>query len=91
MLYMVILTWDPDKRDEVLKRVRTLGFEHEGEKVIGIWADIHGGRAFQLVETPPDLDPRIMLKNNFAWNDLIKIESVAVMEAEEMVKLFASM
>jgi hypothetical protein len=91
MLHMVILAWEPDKRDEVLKRVQQLGFEHEGEKVIGTWVDIDGGRAFQLVEVPPDLDPKIDLRNSFAWNDIIKIESVHVIEAEEMVKLLSSM
>ena len=91
MLYMVILTWAPEKRDEVVKRAQTIGLEHEGEKVIGTWADIHGGRVFQLIETPPDLDPRILVKNNFAWNDILKIESVPVIDAAEMIKLASSM
>ena len=90
MLNMVILTWAPEKRDEVVKRVQTIGLAHEGEKVIGTWADMNGGRAFQLIETPPDVDPRIMVKNNFAWNDILKIESVHVMDAAEMVKLASS-
>ncbi|MFC1893120.1 DUF3303 domain-containing protein, partial [Chloroflexota bacterium] len=89
MLYMNILTWDPEKRDEVLKRAKQTGFKHEGIKVIGTWSDIDGGRAFQLTETPTD--PKIGLKANFAWNDIMKIETVAVMDAEEMVKLLASM
>jgi len=91
MLYMIILTWAPEKRDEVVKRAQKMGLEHEGEKVLGSWTDIHGGRAFQLVETPPDLDPRIMVKNNFAWNDILKIDSVPVMDAAEMIKLASSM
>lgn len=90
MLTMVILTWDPEKRDEVIKRVQTMGLAHEGEKVLGTWADMNGGRAFQLTETLPGLDPKTMVKNNFAWNDIIKIESVHVMDAEEMVKLSLS-
>jgi hypothetical protein len=91
MLHMVILTWAPEKRDEVIKRVQQVGLEHEGEKVIGTWADTNGGRAFQLIETAPDLDPRILIKNNFAWNDILKIESVPVMDAAEMAKLTLSM
>ena len=90
MLTMVILTWAPEKRDEVIKRVQTIGLAHEGEKVIGTWTDMNGGRAFQLTETPPGLDPKIMVKNNFAWNDILKIETVHVMDAEEMVKLALS-
>ena len=91
MLWMNILTWDPAKRDEVIKRVQTIGLVHESEKVIGTWADMNGGRAFQLVEAPPGLDPKIMAKNSFAWNDILKIESVHVMDAEEMIKLASSM
>ena len=91
MLTMVILTWAPEKRDEVIKRVQTIGLAHEGEKVIGTWTDIHGGRAFQLSETPPDLDPKIMAKNSFAWNDILNIESVHVMDAAELIKLATSM
>ena len=90
MLYMIILTWAPEKRDEVIKRTQTIGFEHEGEKVISTWVDMTGGRAFQLVDTPPGLDPKIMVKNNLAWNDILNIESVAVMDAAEMIKLALS-
>jgi len=87
---MNILTWAPDKRDELLKRAQTIGFKHEGMKVIGTWADLDGCRAFQLTDVPPDMDPKLMLKANFAWNDIMKIESIAVMKAEEMVKLLSS-
>jgi len=90
MLYMNILTWAPDKRDELLKRAQTIGFGHEGMKVIGTWADLDGCRGFQLTDVPPAMGPKLMLKANFAWNDIMKIESIAVMEAEEMVKLLSS-
>ncbi len=36
-------------------------------------------------------DPKFSIKANFEWNDILKIESVPVMEAEELLKLFASM
>ena len=87
MLYMAIVTWDPDKRDEVVKRWQQIGSTvPEGMKVLGEWIDLSGGRSFRLVDiaTP---DPRIAVQGNFAWNDLVKIESVAVMEPEEMMKL----
>ncbi|MFC1932423.1 DUF3303 domain-containing protein [Chloroflexota bacterium] len=91
MLYINILTWAPDKRDAVTERAQKIGFEHEGMKVIGTWIDVDGWRGFQLTEVPPDIDPMLSLKANFAWNDIIKIESVAVMEAEDMLKITASM
>jgi len=89
MLYMNILTWDPGKRDEVMKRTQTKGLGHEGIKVLGTWADVQGSRCFQLSEEPAD--PKFSIKANFEWNDILKIESVPVMEAEELLKLFASM
>ena len=44
MLYMNILTWDPDKRDEVMERAQTKGFAHEGIKGLGTWVDVQGSR-----------------------------------------------
>ena len=89
MLYMSILTWDPEKRDEVIKRVQTKGLAHEGIKVLGTWADVQGGRCFQLSEEPAD--PKFGIKANFAWNDLLRIEGAPVMEAEQFIKLLATM
>ena len=91
MLYMNILTWDPDKRDTVLKRASEIGMEHEGMKVGGTWADVDGGRCFQLTDVPPDIDPMLMLKANFSWNDIMKLETIAVMNAADMLKALASM
>ena len=91
MQYMNILTWDPDKRDAVMKRANEIGMEHEGIKVIGTWADVDGGRCFQLTDVPPDIDPMLMLKANFTWNDIMKLESIAVMNAADMLKALASM
>ena len=89
MLYMNILTWDPDKRDEVMKRAQTKGFAHEGINILGTWADIQGGRAFQLSEDPDD--PTLSIKANFEWNDIMKIESIPIMDAEELLNLMGSM
>ena len=91
MLYMNILTWDPDKRDAVIERVKKIGLQHEGIKVIGTWVDVAVGRAFQLCDIPRDIDPKLSLKANFAWNDLVRIEDVPVMDAMEMLKLLQSM
>ena len=89
MLYMNILTWAPDKRDAVIERVNKIGMEHEGIKVIGTWADVNGGRVFQLSEGPAD--PKFSLKANFAWNDLLRIVTVPVMKAEELLQLIGTM
>jgi len=91
MLYMNILTWDPEKRDTVIERVKKIGLEHEGMKVIGTWADVTTGRCFQLCDVPRDIDPILNLKSNFAWNDILRIESIPVMEAMELIKVLESM
>ena len=80
---MAILTWEPEKRDELVKRRVEWRFP-EGMKVIGEWVDITGGRDFTLVEVD---DPKVILAATFAWDDLAKFECVPVMEAEEVMKL----
>ncbi len=89
MLYMNILTWAPDQRNAVIERAKKMGMEHEGIKVIGTWNDVNGGRCFQLSEAPAD--PKFSLKANFAWSDLLHIESVPIMKAEEFLQLLGSM
>ena len=89
MLYMNILTWDPDKRDAVIERVQKIGMQHEGIKVIGTWTDTNGGRCFQLTEEAED--PQFSIQANYAWSDLMRIEAVPVMDAEEFLKLLGSM
>jgi hypothetical protein len=91
MLYMTILTWDPEKRDEVIERVKKIGLEHEGMKVIGTWADVTTGRCFQLSDIPRDIDPILNLKSNFTWNDIMRIESIPVMDAMELIQALESM
>ena len=91
MLCMTILTWDPDKRDAVVERVKKIGLQHEGMKVIGTWVDVNGGRCFQLSDVPRNIDPAVSLKTNLAWNDLMRIQDIPVMEATEMMKLMESM
>jgi len=81
---MSILTWEPDKRDEVIKRAQIKGVSHEGIKILGTWIDIQGGRSFQLSEEATD--PQYSLKANYEWSDLMKIDSVRVMEAGEYFK-----
>jgi len=88
MLYMTIITWEPAQRDAVIKRVQTMGVKvPKGVKVLGMWADLSGHRVFQLTDWPPVADPKIILEDNLAWTDLVKIESVPVMQVEEMMKL----
>ena len=83
MLFMSIFTYEPEKRDEVIKRRAEKGaMIPEGMKVIGEWSDTSGGRVFRLVEMD---DPKIGLAASLAWSDLGKIEIVPVMATEESI------
>ena len=85
MLFMTIYTYEPEKREAVIKRRAEKGaMAPPGMKIVGEWSDITGGRVFKLVEVD---DPRVMLGASAAWADLGKIESVPVMQTEEVMKL----
>jgi hypothetical protein len=61
------------------------GIEHEGIKVLGTCADVQWGRAFQLTDVPAE--SKASIKANFDWNDIMGIESVTVMKAEDLLNL----
>ena len=88
MLFMVIFTWEPDKRNEVLKRRMEQGALSPPEiKILGEWVDMQGGRTFRLIQND---DPKAGMKATMAWADLGKLEIVPLMETEEVMKLAAS-
>ena len=88
MLFMSIITFEPEKRDEVIKRFAEKGaITLPGRKVIGTWIAVGGHRAFRLVEIE---DPKALVAASFAWSDLVKIEEIPVMEAEGFMKLVSS-
>jgi len=85
---MTIFTYEPEKRDQYIKRRAEKGaLIPEGIKVIGNWSAIGGGRVFRLVEVE---DPKAVLAASFAWGDLGKIEIIPVMETGEAMKLISS-
>ena len=71
MLFMGILTYDCEKRGEVIKRRGEKG-PITGGKIIGEWAEIGGGRVFRVIELD---NPKIALAASIAWNDLAKSSS----------------
>ncbi len=88
MLFMVIYTWEPEQRNEVLKRrMGRTPRMREGVKVLGEWTDMGGGRGFFLVEAN---DPVTLMSKTTAWADLVKMEAVPVVETEELMKLVKS-
>lgn len=86
MLFMSIYTYEPDKRDEVLKRRSEGIFAPEGAKCLGNWLYTGGGRAFTLFELD---DPMIAAQWGHIWNDLGKFEVYPIVDTEELMKAMA--
>jgi len=83
MLFMAIFTWEPEKRDEVLKRRATEEMPERVE-IIGEWVDISLNRVFRLIKAQ---NPEVIFATSFFWSDIGKTEPVLVMETEEIMKL----
>lgn len=87
MLYMTIFVFEPEKRNEVIKRRAEKGeIIREGVKVIGEWRAIAGGRVFRLVETN---DPHGLLAEDLTWGELGKVEIVPVMRVEDVFEVIS--
>jgi len=85
MLFMSIYTFEPAKRNELIKRRMERGIAlPQGVKVIGEWTDVGGGRGFLLIEAE---DPKALMAGTLGWSDLMEIESVPVIQTEEVMKL----
>lgn len=85
MLFMSIYTFEPAKRNEIIKRRMERGTAlREGVKVIGEWTDLGGGRGFLLIEAE---DPKVLMAGTLTWGDLMEIESVPVIQTEEVMQL----
>ena len=87
MLFISIYTYEPDKRNEVLKRRAEGLFTPEGAKCIGQWSTFTGGRTFTLFEVDNAL---VAAQWSQAWNDLGKFEIYPVVDTNELMKAMAS-
>ncbi len=86
MLFMTILSWEPEKTDVLIKRFAEKGTvtSSKGGKPIGNWSATAGGRAFRLIDAD---DPKAMAVAGAVWNDIAKMEVIPVIETEELMKL----
>ncbi len=84
MLFMSIFTFDAINRERIVKR-RVLGGEKipEGVQVLQEVVDLQQNRVFRITEVT---DPKAILAANMAWNDLGDIETIPVMETEEVLE-----
>ena len=86
MLFMSIVTWEPEKRNEVRKAFTEQGTV-TGGKIIGTWSDIGGCRSFRLLEGD---DPKAMVAASNLYNDIATVEIIPVIETQELMKVVAS-
>ena len=86
MLFMTIITWEPEKSNEMLKRFAEKGTAtaSKGGKPIGDWAAIAGDRCFRVVDVD---DPKAMAAVANLWNDISKFEIIPIIESAELMKL----
>jgi hypothetical protein len=85
MLFMCVYSWEPGQRDEVIKRrLERERANPEGSQVIGEWIVPGGHRGFMLFEAQ---DITEILGEFMEWSDLMKFDTVPVIEAQEVVKL----
>jgi len=83
MLYVSIVTWEPDKRNDIIARRAENGhMRPPGIKTIGEWVDLGGGRDVLVFEAD---NPADMLAATMAWSDLVKLETFTAMDAEEVM------
>jgi hypothetical protein len=88
MLFLAIYTWEPDKRNEVIKRRAEKGaMIPPGMKLLGEWTAISGGKVFRLIDSE---DPKAALQAVLGWSDLGKLEMIPVIETEAAMKIAIS-
>jgi len=89
MLYLCIFTFDPSRRKDIVRR-RALSGEivPEGVEVVMEVVDLTKNRAFRLCEAG---DPAAVMMANEAWSDLGQVETIPVMDSEEILQKLMKM
>jgi hypothetical protein len=84
MLFLSIFTFGAENRQAIIRR-RILGGENvpEGVQVLQEVVDLQKNRVFRISEVT---DPRAILAANMAWSDLGEIETIPVMETEDILE-----
>ncbi len=88
MQFMIVYTFSPENRDQVIKRYSEKGgLLPPGAKVIGEWASTTGHRVFRIIETE---DAKAMMGATLAWSDLGNVESYGILPMDEVLKILAA-
>ena len=81
MLFVIVYSWDKDKRDEIIKRRLEKGRLYpSGVKVLGEWTAVGRNKGFLVVEAD---DPKLLSQANIAWNDILDSDIHLVLDTEE--------
>ena len=84
MLFLTIFSYDPIKRNEVMRRRLEKGaLVPDGMKVIGDWIAVGGGTVYRIVEVDR---PEAALAATRAWSDLGRTEIIPIMTTEDALK-----
>ena len=84
MLFLTILTFEGADRETVIKRCAPGGAKvPEGVQVLMEVVDLSKNRVFRIAELT---DSKAILAANMAWSDLGKIETIPVMETQEVLE-----
>ncbi len=85
MLFLVTYSYEPEKRDEVLKRRAEKGAGFASDtKVIGEWSNVGGGGGLLIAETE---NPLAIAQTARGWSDLVKFTVVPGVDTEQMMTL----
>jgi hypothetical protein len=87
MLYLSVFTYEPDKRDAVVRKRMETGLKAPGVKVLGQWSYLGLGRVFTLTDTD---DPVAVFKMMAPYGNLGKFEVFPVMETTKVMELIAA-
>jgi muconolactone delta-isomerase len=85
MLFISISSWEPEKRDELIKRRAEGLFAPEGAKCLGQWSVAGGGRTFTLFEID---DSMALAQWSASFSDLGKFMTYPVVDTEELIKAY---
>ena len=91
MLWMAVVTWSPEKRDEWVPWLMQWFKENplpkeEGEQQI--WWDINHNRYFELIKRSKPYDPKEECESYFRHTNLCHIEKVPVLEIKDVVPIW---
>jgi len=81
MLYVMVYSWEKEKRDEIIKRRLEKGtMLPSGVKILGEWTTIGRNEGFMVIEAD---DPKLVVQGLLGWNDLVDYDVNPVLDTEK--------